>query len=618
MTVTEWSDQNRRLSSEASAEPGQWITTRAAYQKGMMDALSEEGIDRIVLMTSSQVGKTEVLNNIIGFYISQDPAPILVMQPTLEIAETWAKDRLSPMLRDTPCLQNLVADPRARDSGNTILHKKFLGGHVTAVGANSPAGLASRPIRILLADEVDRYPISAGTEGDPLSLAIKRTATFWNRRVVLASTPTIKGISRIESEYLRSDQRKYFCKCPHCEHKQVLVWGNVKWPEGKPDQAQYACEECGVLWTEADRRSAVRWGEWKATKPTKNIAGFHLNELYSPWSSIADIAIAFLNAKKSAETLKAWVNTSLGESWEEDAERIDSATIASRLERWDSNAVPNKILAITCGVDCQNDRLEIERVGWCVDEECYSLEHRVIFGDPSTPDLWKALDEYLLTPTIRRDGIVLPVEATCIDSGGHYTQAVYKFCRERFRRRVYAIKGKGGQGIPIWPKRASKNNSGRVNLFFIGVDAAKDIIYARLKIADVGPGYCHFPIGRDRAYFDQLTSEIIQTKYSKGFATRVYCLPSGKRNEALDIRVYAYAALQSLNIRWGNLLARQGSQQEDEEVIDQSIHQIEQQNLNVRVEEKEVQTPPQLAQPTLPVSRPKFTRRFIRSGFMNG
>lgn len=574
-----------------------------------MNALSEPGINKIVFMTSSQVGKTEILLNIIGYYISQDPAPILVMQPTLEIAETFSKDRLSTMLRDTPCLMGLVADPRARDSGNTVLHKTFLGGHVTAVGANSPAGLASRPIRVLLADEVDRYPISAGTEGDPLSLAIKRTATFWNRRVILASTPTVKGASRIESEYLRSDQRKYFCVCIHCQHKQVMTWGNVKWPDGQPQEAQYCCEECGTLWTEADRRKAIRWGEWRATAKANGFAGFHLSELYSPWSSIADMAIAFVNAKRSSETLKTWVNTSLGESWEEDAERIDSHTIASRMEKWDENGVPNKILAITCGADVQDDRIEIERVGWGVEEESWSLEHKVLFGDPSTPELWKQLDEYLLSTSIRRDGIILPVEATCIDSGGHYTQAVYKFCRDRFRRRVYAIKGKGGPGNPVWPKRASKNNSGRVNLFFVGVDAAKDIIYSRLKIAEHGPGCCHFPVGRDRAYFDQLTSEIVQTKYTKGFATRVYVLPSGKRNEALDIRVYAYAALQSLNIRWGHLLARQGSKQIEEEP------KIETQPIRVEQTEQ-AELPPQMPPPQ--IGRNKFFRRARRSGFMNG
>ncbi|MBX9757222.1 MAG: phage terminase large subunit family protein [Beijerinckiaceae bacterium] len=562
LTISAWADRFRRLSSEASAEPGAWNTNRAAYQRGIMDALSETGVERIVLMTSAQVGKTEVLNNVLGFHIHQDPAPILVLQPTLEMAETWSKDRLAPMLRDTPALSGLVADPRSRDSGNTITHKRFNGGHLTAVGANSAAGLASRPIRIVLADEVDRYPPSAGTEGDPLSLAVKRTTTFWNRRIVMCSTPTVKGFSRIEAEWERSDQRRYFVSCPHCAHEQHLVWANVRWPEGKPEEACYHCEDCGAGWTDAERRAAIRWGKWIATAPGARIVGFHLNELYSPWSTCADVALAFLVAKRSPQTLKTWINTSLGETWEEDAERLDSHSIMARREEWD-DLVPDGVLVVTCGVDVQDDRLEVERVGWGADEESWSIEHRILYGDPSSPDLWAQLDEYLLTKSIRKDGTELFVAAACVDSGGHHTQAVYRFVKDRFRRRVYAIKGVGGPGKPVWPKRASKNNKQRVNLFLVGVDAAKDAVYARLHIDDPGPGYCHFPKkdpggrARDVAYFEQLTAEVVQTKYSKktGFPERVYVLPGGKRNEALDLRVYAYAALLALNVRWGVLLA---------------------------------------------------------------
>jgi phage terminase large subunit GpA-like protein len=554
LKISEWADRFRKLSSESSAEPGQWMTRRAEYQRGIMEAISDPGVDRVVLMTSAQVGKTEILNNVVGFHIAQDPSPILVMQPTLDMAETWSKDRLAPMLRDTPALVGKVADPRSRDSGNTLLHKRFTGGHITVVGANSAAGLASRPIRVVLADEVDRYPASAGTEGDPLSLAIKRTSTFWNRRIVMCSTPTVKGISRIEAAWEESDQRRYFVACPHCQHEQHLVWAHVRWPEGKPRAAMYHCEECGAGWTDAERRAAIRWGKWKATKAS-DVVGFHLNEIYSPWRNVADIAVDFLAAKRSPETLKTWVNTSLGESWEEDAERVDGHALMARLEDWDK--APDAVLAITCGVDVQDDRLEIERIGWGVEEESWSLDHKVLYGDPSGPDLWSDLDEYLNERTEREDGTTLPVHAVAIDSGGHHTAAVHKFCKDRFRRRVYAIKGIGGPGRPVWPKRASKNNKARINQFMVGVDAGKDAVYARLKIRNPGPGYCHFPKDREPGYFDQLTAEVVQTKYVKGFPSRVYVLPSGRRNEALDIRVYGYAALQSLNVRWGMLLAAQ-------------------------------------------------------------
>lgn len=516
-----------------------------------MDAVSDPANDRIVLMSSAQIGKSECLNNIIGFHIAQDPAPILVLQPTLEMAETWSKDRLSPMLRDTPVLKDKVADPRSRDSGNTMLHKKFLGGHVTAVGANSAASLASRPIRIVLADEVDRYPPSAGTEGDPLSLAIKRTATFWNRRIFMCSTPTIKGLSRIEAEFEKSDQRRYFVECPHCHEYQHMLWQQVKWPDGKPYEAMYHCIECGAAWNDVQRRMAVKNGEWRVTNPEGHIVGFHLNELYSPWSTPGEMALAFLEAKKSPETLKTWVNTSLGETWEADADGVDASDVSSRKEEWDE--APEGVFVVTCGVDVQDDRLEVERVGWGPGEESWSLDHQIIYGDPSTTQVWAELDDYLFTKTIRVDGFELPVRATCIDSGGHHTQTVYSFCKERHARRIYAIKGRADG--PVWPKRSWTNNKARANVFMIGVNAAKDNIYARLKNDMPGPGYCHFPKWRDAVYFEQLTSEVVQTKYVKGFPTRVYVLPNGKRNEALDIRVYAYAALLSLNVRWGALLA---------------------------------------------------------------
>ena len=552
LTNSEWADAYRKLSSEASAEPGQWNTSRAEYQREIMDTISSTELT--VVMSSAQVGKTEIVNNVCGFHIHQDPAPILVLQPTLDMAETWSKDRLAPMLRDTPALRNKVADPKSRNSGNTLLHKKFSGGHLTVVGANSPSGLASRPIRVLLADEVDRYPPSAGSEGDPLSLAIKRTTTFWNRRIVVVSTPTSAGLSRIEQEWERSDKRRYHVPCPHCGAFQVMVWRQVRWPEGLPDEAKYVCEHCEEPWTEGQRMAAVRHGEWVAEHPERAVAGFHINELYSPWSSMAACARSFLNSRKSYETRKTWVNTCLGEPYEEEAARLDPHALISRCEDWEG--APNEVLVVTCGVDVQGDRIEVERVGWGLDEESWSLDHWILWGDPADPNLWKRLDAYLLTPTIRADGRKIAVRPTCIDSGGHHTQAVYKFCKPRRNRRVFAIKGRAGVNT-VWPTQLRKTK-GSADVTIVGVDAAKDAIYAYLRQQQKGPGFCHFPKGRPQVWFDQLTSEIVQTKYTKGFPVRVYILPEGKRNEALDCRCYAYAALQSMAVRWGTEMAAQG------------------------------------------------------------
>lgn len=513
-----------------------------------MDTISAPGVQRVVLMCSAQTGKSECILNIIGFHVSHDPAPILVLQPTLEMAETFSKDRLAPMVRDTPVLRDKIADPRSRDSGNTLLSKKFKGGHITIVGANSAAGLASRPIRVVLADEVDRYPPSAGTEGDPLSLAVKRTTTFWNRRVVMVSTPTVKGVSRIEAEWLQSDQRRYFVPCPHCEAEQSLVWEQVKWPTGSPHLAAYHCEECGSEWSDAQRLQAIRKGQWKATNAEGRFPGFHLNELYSPWSTPASMAEAFVSAKRSPETLKTWINTSLGETWEEDSEKVDTHSLATRLEDWGKTA-PEPVLVVTCGIDIQADRAEIERVGWSADEQSWSLDYQVIWGDPTSPVFWQNVDDYLLTPSPRADGVSVEVMATCIDTGFH-TQKVYEYAGPRFRRGVYAVKGLSRSGTPIWSRKPTKQDRGRVRLFTIGVDAAKDLIYQRLGQASEGPGYCHFPVGRDFAYFEMLTAEKVRTRYQKGFPQRVYELPSGKRNEALDCRVYAYAAFLQTHARW--------------------------------------------------------------------
>lgn len=558
MTVSQWADERRRLSPEASAEPGRWVTSRAEYQRGIMDACSDATIARVVFIKSAQVGATEIMLNVLGYHIDQDPAPVLVLQPTLEMGKAFSKDRLAPMLRDTPALGGKVKDARSRDADNTVLHKVFPGGHVTIAGANSAASLASRPIRVLIGDEVDRYPPSAGTEGDPVRLARKRTANFWNRREVLGSTPTIKDFSRIEDEWELSDQRRFFVPCSHCGHEQHLQWKNVRWPEGRPDLAAIHCEECGTEWTEGQRLKAIRRGKWVATKPDNpgRVAGFHLNELYSPWSTPAKMAVEFMECKGDPEKLKTFVNTSLGETFEESAERASGVGLMKRREGMGERGpggydAPPSVLIVTCGVDVQDDRLEVERVGWAIGEETWSLDHRVFYGDPSTKELWDELDVYLLEPTRKTDGDVLRVAATAVDSGGHYTQMTYAFARGKHVRKVHAIKGVAGAGRAVWPKKGKRTAKSRdVNVFMVGVDSAKDVVYARLKVMKPGPGFNHFPDDRDQAYFDQLTSEVVKRKRTRGYPVRVYELPPGKRNEALDLRVYAYAAFLSLNAKW--------------------------------------------------------------------
>ena len=543
LQVSEWADAERRLSPEASAEAGWWNTDRAAYQRGIMDAINDPAIENLVIMSAAQIGKTEILLNILGYYISHDPSPILVLQPTLAMAQAFSKDRLAPMLRDTPALKGKVKDPRSRDSDNTTLHKAFGGGHVTLAGSNSPASLASRPIRIVLADEVDRYPHSAGAEGDPVALARKRSATFFNRKLVLTSTPTVKGASRIETAFEGSDKRYFQVPCVDCDEKQVLRWANVQWPEDRPDQAVYVCEHCGSAWDDTMRLRAIRRGEWQATETFTGVAGFFINGLYSPWTTLADAAREFLEARKLPEQLRVFVNTYLGETWEDAGEQVDSLGLYDRREDYEGE-LPEGVVVLTAGVDVQDDRLEMEIVGWGRDEESWGIAYHRLEGDPTSPQVWSDLDSILKTTFQHPSGVELSIRAVAIDTG-HHTQSVYNFVKPREGRRIMAIKGVGGEGKALIG-RPTKNNIAKVRLYPIGSNTVKELLLSRLKISEAGPGYCHFPDTYDEEYFRQLTAEKKVTKYRRGFPYSEW-VKTRARNEALDVRCYSVAAYAALN-----------------------------------------------------------------------
>jgi phage terminase large subunit GpA-like protein len=513
------------LSSEDSAEQGKYTSERAPYQRGIMDAFSEEDAVLIVMMSSAQVGKTLIVKAVLGYHIDVDPCPILVVQPTVEMAETFSKDRLAPMIRDTPALYGKVSDAKSRDSGNTILKKNFPGGHVTMIGANAPAPLASRPIRIVLCDEVDRYPPSAGTEGDPVNLAKKRTVTFRSKkRVALLSTPTVKGRSRIERAWLQSDQRRYYVPCPHCGHMHVLKWENVSIIEDDPATARMSCPSCGGMYDHADKMAMLVAGQWIKENPDSHIPGFHINELYSPWRSFVEVATDYYAAKGNPEEEKTWWNTSMGETFEEIGERADASELATRRMNYDADTVPEGVLTVTAGVDVQKDRFEIEFVGWGLGEESWGIEPVVLNGNPAEPEIWTRLDELLATTRFTtEDGRVLRVAACCIDSGGHHVQQVYEFATPRDARNIWAIKGQFGPR-PVWPKRVARSKKYRGHVVrIIGVDTAKDTIYSRWQIADGTPGCCHFSIAYDDEWFAQATSEKRVTRLDKhGHEIRIW------------------------------------------------------------------------------------------------
>ena len=544
LKISEWADSYRRLSPENSAEAGQWSTTRAEYQREIMDSFNDPKIQRIVVMTSSQVGKTELLLNAIAYYMDQDPSPMLCVQPTLAMAQSFSKDRLAAMIRDTHKIKNLVAESKSRDSGNTVLHKRFPGGHLSLAGSNSAAGLASRAIRVLLLDETDRYELSAGAEGSPIALSIARTKTFPNRKIYMCSTPTIKGISAIEAAFEESDKRYFLVPCPECGHKQQLKWKGVVWDEDKPETAHYVCEDCGSVINESKKPWMLKHGEWQATAKSIDTAGFHLSELYSPWSTWATMARNFLEAKKMPETLKTFVNTSLAESWEDRGDGVEHDSLLTRRLNYDPLSLPEDILVATCAVDCQKDRLEAMAMGWSHNYKAYVIEHKVFWGDPNAAQVWQELDQYLRTRFKTESGRAIPISSTCIDSGGLATQSVYSFTKTRQGRRIFAIKGASVQGKPIVSKPTYVGKLKNV-LYTVGTDTAKDNIYARLN-APEEDATLFFPADVDEEFFKQLTAEKRITKWVRGRKSLVW-KQIRPRNEILDLTVYNFAAIYILN-----------------------------------------------------------------------
>ena len=574
LKVSEWSDKYARLPRESSSQPGQWNTATAEYQRGMMDAVNDPLIERIIVLWAAQTGKSAGLLNTMGYFAHQDPSPILMLQPTLEMAESFSKDRIAPMIRDTPALTALFGDPRSRDSGNTLLHKAFPGGYIALAGANSPASLASRPIRIVLCDEVDRYPVSAGTEGDPVKLAVARTRTFWNRKIIETSTTTIKGASRIETDFLKSDQRYYFVACPHCDLSQRLVWGRLKWPspktdetldEHKPDECYYICENgCEIL--EKEKPAMLAAGEWVATAKSIDgrTAGFHLNALYSPWMTWPEIIRAWLDAQGSIELLKTFVNTILAESFEVQGDRVEREVFQDRQSDYLADCeAPEGVIVVTGAVDVQDNRLEATAIGWGFGEESWVLDHRIFTGSPATGEVWAELEEWLMRTFRRSDGVTLRIRSTMMDSAGHHTKMAYQFAKRNERRRLYACIGRANEGGAPKPllNRPSTSNELGISLYTVGVDTAKESFYSRLKIEAEGPGFCHFPIASwaDREYFEQLVAEQVVTEYRNGIAYKKW-RKRRERNEALDLRVYAMAALERLKPNWAAWAKHQAEQ----------------------------------------------------------
>jgi phage terminase large subunit GpA-like protein len=566
LTVSEWADQHRKLSSRASAEPGQYRTARTPYLREIMDALSpRHPAQRISFMKAAQVGATEAGNNWIGFVIHHAPGPMLAVLPTVEMAKRTSRGRIDPLIEDSPALKERVQPARSRDAGNSMLSKEFPGGILVLTGANSATGLRSMPARYIFLDEVDAYPASADEEGDPVTLAEARTTTFSHRRkVFMVSTPTIRGLSRIEREFEASDQRRYFVPCPHCGAMQWLQFERLRWDKGRPDTAAYHCEGCEKPIAEHHKTQMLECGEWRATAVSADphSIGFHLSALYSPlgWKSWQQIARDWLAAQGSEEMLRAARNTLLGETWVESGDAPEWQRLAERREAYAGAQIPAGGLFLTAGVDVQKDRIEIDVWAWGRDRTSWLVDHIVIAGGPDDPACWDKLTALLGRTWVCANGAVMVIGKLAIDTG-YEAPAVYTWARAQGFDQVAPVKGLEGfnRATPVsGPTFVDATIGGKrlrrgARLWSVATATFKTETYRYLRLErpsdedrSLGvldaPGTVHLPDWIDTEWLKQLVAEQLVTVRNK----RGYAHPEWQkmreRNEALDCRVYARAA----------------------------------------------------------------------------
>lgn len=572
LKVSDFSDAHIIVTSGPLAGT-RWQTEFAPYQRGILDAFHEPGVEVVVVMGSSQWGKTACAVNVVAYHIANDPCPILVVEPTVDpMAKDFSTNRLGPVIAASPILRDTVGKKRARDGTNTTLAKSFRGGAIAIGGANSAASLASRAVRLLVLDEVDRYPPELPGEGSTLAIVMKRTQSYRRRRrILMLSSPTLED-APIHSWFKRGDQRKFHVPCPACGHMHAFVWAQVKWTPGDPATAYLQCPACEHAITEGERVAILSRGEWRAEKPKrrdKAVVSFHLWEAYSPLSSLSEIVSNFLNAKEKQDAgdpaeMHTWQNTTLGEPrQQEDAKALDSTTLLTRRETY-THEVPDGACCLTMGVDVQDDRLEYLVIGWGPGEESWLIDRNTIPGDTSQPEPWRGLDDVLDQPYAHATGQTLMIQSSCIDSAGHRTTMVYDYAEKKAERRVYAIIGRDGQRPIVsspspkrWgrPQSTERAHERQVPLYTIGVDAAKALFLSRLKLTERGPGFVHFPAADwcDDELAKQFTSEKLLKKWKKGVPVEVW-IKTRPRNEGLDLAVYAIAAMRLLNPKLGAML----------------------------------------------------------------
>lgn len=572
LTVSEWAEAHRVLTGRSSAEPGPWRTARFPFAREIMDRLSVyDETRRIVLMGGRQLAKSEIGLNWIGYVIHHAPGPMLLVEPSVDMAKKTSRQRITPMIEETPALHDRIPVAHARAAGNNIFIKEFPGGMLMLTGSNSSAALRSTPIRYLFANEADEYPDTVEDKGSALSIAEACTNNFPNRKVYITGNPGVRGVSRIEYEFLAGDQRRYFIPCPRCGVFDFLTWNGfqdyvaqagaghhrIAWDEDEPRTAHMVCGACGGKVLEHEKEWMLPRGEWKPTaEGDGETVSYQISSLYSPFGfkSWADCATEFKKKHLDPSELRSFVNEVLGETWEERSEKVDVDTLMARQERY-VGQVPEGVGVLVASVDVQGDRLEVIVKGYGAAEESWLIEWEAFPGDPARQDVWFAVDRYLTGTFTHASGRLLGVECVTVDSGGHHTDEVYRFCKPRQRRtlgkaptrwvqHLYAVKGGSETKAPL-VGRPSRHNRYRTALYVLCTDTGKGTLMARLRIPTPGPGYVHLPAGLDPEYCEQLTAERAVWRYSRGQKGRVW-QKQRDRNEALDLEVYALAALKIL------------------------------------------------------------------------
>jgi phage terminase large subunit GpA-like protein len=568
LTVAEWADEFRVVSRGTSPAPGPWRTARVPYLREPMEAISDPRIETVVCQWASQVGKTDgMLLNAIGYFAAQDPAPMLVVQPLERDAHAFGKERVDPMFRDTPALRGLLSQS-LRDKDNTTDLKMFPGGYLAFAWSTSASSLAARPIRILFCDELDRWAPSTGRDGDPLEQAKQRTTNFRDRKIILVSSPTVDGESRIAQAYSETDRRQLHVPCQRCGAEQVLRWAGIQYKNASGavdlDDVHYRCEHCGERMEEREKPAMIADAVWRPGPRREDELpanpkhrGYQLSSLYSPWVQWRDLAEQWIKANKNRNTdekqgMREFVNLKLGETWVIGADEVRADDLEGNREDYGEGVdVPAGAVVLTAGVDVQDGRLEVEVISWGPGKESWGVRYAIFPGDtsdtsPTGP--WGKLDRFLALTFATAGGSVLPISCTCIDSGGHRTTEVYDFCRARAPRQIFAIKGgKDGALLDPKPKVITRPRGGVVSLYHVGADQAKAVLFSRLQLREPGPGYCHFPLGAgyDGSFFTGLVSERRETRVRAGRQEKRWVQVS-RRNEPLDCRNYGTAALELL------------------------------------------------------------------------